>query len=153
MEREYPIPVITPMELEIALENLQWGMQPYSLDCQDVMIRQEQMAQKRKESNGGSEMNEVTDDDNSVDSDAPYYSMVTGRYESRKQRGSNNQDLDLAALPGQGQVTEYKSEAANFLRQREYQGLETMVGQTEVKPAVLGMRGIASDYRDEENTN
>merc|ERR1712176_771304 len=87
MEREYPIPVITPMELEIALENLQWGMQPYSLDCQDVMIRQEQMAQKRKESNGGSEMNEVTDDDNSVDSDAPYYSMVTGRYESRKQRG------------------------------------------------------------------
>jgi len=153
MEREYPIPVITPMELEIALENLQWGMQPYSLDCQDVMIRQEQMAQKRKESNGGSEMNEVTDDDNSVDSDAPYYSMVTGRYESRKQRGSNNHDLDLAALPGQGQVTEYKSEAANFLRQREYQGLETMVGQTEVKPAVLGMRGIASDYRDEENTN
>ena len=167
MEREYPIPVITPMELEIAMENLQWGMQPYSLDCQDVLIRQEEeemrkqgeREQQQLGSNGaGAINNEVTDvdnddndnDDNSVDSDAPYFSMVTGRYESRKQKGSRNDDLDLAALPGKGQVTEYKSEAANFLRQREYQGLESMMGQTEVKAAVLGMRGIASDYRNDE---
>lgn len=164
MEREYPIPVITPMELEIAMENLQWGMQPYSLDCQDVMIRQEEEEMRKKRereqqqgSNGaGTNNNEVTDVDNddndndSDDSDAPYFSMVTGRYESRKQKGSRNDDLDLAALPGKGQVTEYKSEAANFLKQREYQGLESMVGQTEVKAAVLGMRGIASDYRNDE---
>lgn len=171
MEREYPIPVITPMELEIAMENLQWGMQPYSLDCQDVMIRQEEEEERKQREreqqlqlgSSGANNNEATDFDNddnnddndneSVDSDAPYFSMVTGRYESRKQKGSRNDDLDLAALPGKGQVAEYKSEAANFLRQREYQGLESMVGQTEVKAAVLGMRGIASDYRNDETAS
>ncbi len=139
-EREYPIPVITPMELEIALDHKQWGMQAYSLDCQDVMmIRQPD--------------DEKSNDEDSVDSDAPYFSMVTGKYESRKQKGSNQHDIDLQALPGKGQVTEYKSEAANFLRQREYQGLESKMGQTEVKTAVLGMRGIASEYRPESNDN
>lgn len=156
-EREYPIPVITPMELEIALENLQWGMQAYSLDCQDVKLRLEEEERARNERLGAGSggANEVTDNDDgdaeSVDSDAPYFSMVTGKYESRKQKGHRNDDLDLQALPGKGQVTEYKSEASNFLRQREYQGLESKVGQTEVKVAVQGMRGIASDYRNEPN--
>lgn len=144
-EREYPIPVITPMELEIALDKMQWGMQTYSLDCQDFMLRRAEEASKEKEENGAG-------DEDSIDSDAPYFSMVTGRYESRKQKGSREHDIDLQALPGKGQVTEYKSEAANFLRQREYQGLESKVGQTEVKAAVLGMRGIASDYRAETNS-
>lgn len=144
-EREYPIPVITPMELEIALDKMQWGMQTYSLDCQDFMLRRAEEANKEKEENGAG-------DEDSIDSDAPYFSMVTGRYESRKQKGSREHDIDLQALPGKGQVTEYKSEAANFLRQREYQGLESKVGQTEVKAAVLGMRGIASDYRAESNS-
>ncbi|VEU36802.1 unnamed protein product [Pseudo-nitzschia multistriata] len=152
-EREYPIPVITPMELEIALENLQWGMQPYSLDCQDVMIRLgEERQQKQLDAMGGNTDGENANDNCSVeneydndDSDAPYFSMITGRYESRKSKTSSN-DLDLRALPGQGQVTEYKSEAANFLKQREYQGLESKVGETEAKAAVLGMRGIASGY-------
>eukprot|EP00536_Pseudo-nitzschia_multiseries_P008488 jgi/Psemu1/198282/e_gw1.216.45.1 len=136
-EREYPIPVITPMELEIALENLQWGMQAYSLDCQDVMLRNDTAEEN-------ADTNDNDDDDLNDDSDAPYFSMITGRYESRKSKKSSN-DLDLKALPGQ-EVTEYKSEAANFLKQREYQGLESKVGQTEAKAAVLGMRGIASDY-------
>ena len=162
MEREYPIPVITPMELEIALENLQWGMQSYSLDCQDVMVRLAE--EDRKRTDPASVTDDDDDDDNggggggdddsiSVDSDAPYFSMVTGRYESRKHRGSSSrQDLDLAALPGRGQVTEYRSEAANFLKQREYQGLESLLGETEVKAAVPGMRGIASDYRKDANS-
>mmetsp|Transcript_17283 Transcript_17283/g.37851 ORF Transcript_17283/g.37851 Transcript_17283/m.37851 type:complete len:375 (-) Transcript_17283:130-1254(-) len=161
-EREYPIPVVTPMELEIALENLQWGMQAYSLDCQDVMIRLEEQERQKKlgacSGNDGENSNakdsrnaENNDDDDenhyNDDSDAPYFSMITGRYESRKSKASSD-DLNLAALPGRGQVTEYKSEAANFLKQREYQGLESKVGQTEAKAAVLGMRGIASDYNN-----
>jgi len=151
MEREYPIPVITPMELEIALENLQWGMQAYSLDCQDVMLRLEEERRETLGALGGGsndnteENSNNNNDDINDDSDAPYFSMITGRYESRKSKTSSN-DLDLKALPGQGQVTEYKSEAANFLKQREYQGLESKMGQTEAKAAVLGMRGIASDY-------
>lgn len=94
------------------------------------------------------ELVDAEDDDDNVDDDAPYFSLVTGGYVSQKNPHSimKTEDLDLAHLPGQGQVTEYNSEAANFLKQREYQGLETLVGQTEAKAAVPGLSGIASNY-------
>jgi diphthamide biosynthesis protein 2 len=135
-ERDYPVPVITPMELEIALGTLQWGAQPYSLDCQDVMIRTLQYKNE--------EIKKSTEED----VDAPYFSLVTGGYMSKNcpTRATESKDLDLKNLPGQGQVMEYKSEAANFLRQREYQGLQSKVGQTEVKAAIPGLNGIASNY-------
>jgi diphthamide biosynthesis protein 2 len=141
-EREYPVPVITPMELEIALGNLSWGEQAYSLDCQDVMIRQQEVQLRGGESSAGGEHED--DDDND---DAPYFSLVTGGYVSKTSATIGcNADLDLQNLPGQGQVMEYKSEAANFLKQREFQGLQSMVGETEAKPASEGLTGIASDY-------
>jgi diphthamide biosynthesis protein 2 len=134
-EREYAVPVITPMELEIALGNLEWGAQPYSLDCQDVLSRSNNSSQSRRK-----------DSEESDDDDAPYFSLVTGGYVSQNVAAAAHVDLDLQNLPGQGQVTEYKSEAANFLKQREYHGLESMVGQTEAKAAVTGLSGIASNY-------
>jgi hypothetical protein len=54
--------------------------------------------------------------------------------------------LELESLPGNGQVAPYKSETAVFLKQREYQRLETLAGKTEAKAAISGQRGIASDY-------
>ncbi|KAG7373078.1 DPH2: diphthamide biosynthesis protein 2 [Nitzschia inconspicua] len=134
-ERDYPVPVITPMELEIALGNLEWGTEPYSLDCQDILRRVRQSIDN--DENGEKE-----------DTDAPYFSLVTGRYESKNVPSGLAKDecLNLLHLPGQGQIMEYKSEAANFLKQREYHGLETMVGQTEAKAAVRGLSGIASNY-------
>ncbi|KAG7339318.1 DPH2: diphthamide biosynthesis protein 2 [Nitzschia inconspicua] len=134
-ERDYPVPVITPMELDIALGNLEWGTEPYSLDCQDILRRVRQSIDN--DENGENE-----------DTDAPYYSLVTGRYESKKVPSGVAKDecLNLQHLPGQGQIMEYKSEAANFLKQREYHGLDTMVGQTEAKAAVRGLSGIASNY-------
>jgi diphthamide biosynthesis protein 2 len=126
-EREYHVPVITPLELEIALDNMRWGAQSYSLDCQDVL---EYMPN-----------NEKTEEE---DEDAPYFSLVTGKYTQRST--SEATPMDLENLPGKGQVTAYKSEAANFLKKREYQGLTTMAGETDAKAAIQGQRGIASDY-------
>jgi diphthamide biosynthesis protein 2 len=126
-EREYHVPVITPLELEIALDNMTWGAQSYSLDCQDVL---EYMPN-----------NEKTEEE---DDDAPYFSLVTGKYTQRST--SRDTPMDLENLPGRGQVTAYKSEAANFLKKREYQGLTTMAGETDAKAAIQGQRGIASDY-------
>lgn len=157
-EREYPVPVITPMELEMALDAsraVQWGTLAYSLDCQDVMIRQQQHSNG---TTGAIKDQDVIQDgdegmDNDDDTDAPYFSLVTGMYVSKQATSSasvtttnNNNDLDLSNLPGKGQVTEYKSEAAIFLKQREYQGLQSLVGQTEAKAAVQGLTGIASGY-------
>jgi len=149
-EREYPVPVITPMELEIALGNLEWGAQAYSLDCQDVMIRQKDQKEETLDNDKSGDPNDREDSgEGDDDEDAPYFSLVTGKYVSKSNptTAAASRDLDLKNLPGQGQVMEYKSEAANFLKQREYQGLESMVGQTEAKPAVQGLTGIASDYR------
>jgi diphthamide biosynthesis protein 2 len=131
-EREYHVPVITPLELEIALDNLTWGAQSYTLDCQDVL---DFIPQEKKANDGESD----------EDDDAPYFSLVTGKYTQRN-TSSSFTPMDLENLPGRGQVTEYKSEAANFLKQREYQGLATMAGQTKAKAAVPGQRGIASNY-------
>jgi diphthamide biosynthesis protein 2 len=128
-EREYPVPVITPLELDIALGNLTWGAQAYSLDCQDVL---------------GYSSTDKAEMESDVDGDAPYFSLATGKYV--KPTGTSEAPLELEHLPGKGQVTAYKSEAADFLKQREYQGLSTLAGQTEVKAAVVGQRGIASDY-------
>jgi diphthamide biosynthesis protein 2 len=141
-DREYHVPVITPLELDIALGNLTWGAQAYSLDCQDVLQynnnhHDHNVEAGEQESNG--------DDDE--DEDAPYFSLVTGQYVQRTTTSSAAAaPLDLEQLPGKGQMAAYKSEAADFLKQREYQGLATLAGQTEPKPAVAGQRGIASDY-------
>jgi diphthamide biosynthesis protein 2 len=131
-EREYPTPVITPLELDVALGNLEWGAQAYSLDCLDVLQYVHPPLNK----------NSTENDD---DDDAPYFSLVSGKY-VQKSSTLAQEDLDLEQLPGKGQVTAYKSEAANFLKHREYQGLNTLAGQTEAKAAVVGQRGIASDY-------
>jgi hypothetical protein len=130
-EREYHLPVITPLELDIALGNLTWGAQSYSLDCQDVLGYR------------STDKAEMESDD---DDDAPYFSLVTGKYVKPAGTKTSEAPLELEHLPGKGQVTAYKSEAADFLKQREYQGLSTLAGQTEVKAAVVGQRGIASDY-------
>jgi hypothetical protein len=49
-------------------------------------------------------------------------------------------------MPGAGQMTEYKSEAAEYWKKREYKGLEANIGKDEAKPAILGQTGIASNY-------
>lgn len=133
-ERDYPIPVITPLELDVALGNAEWGSQPYSLDCQDAL----------RSLVAGTVTKATEEGDSDVDADAPYFSLVTGKYVQKASKTAD--EVDLTILPGQGQVTAYNSEAAKFLSKREFQGLETQAGQTEAKAAVVGQRGIASDY-------
>merc|ERR1719253_46577 len=78
-----------------------------------------------------------------------FFSMISGKYEQPKALATKSlHNLDLEALPGQGKLTEYKSEAAEFLKKREYRGLEADVGGTEAKAAVRGQVGIASKYAE-----
>jgi len=161
MEREeMVVPVLTPLELDVALGFREWDGR-YSCDfgdlirwdeedgvvvedgygddddddgeCDDLVAKE---AEKKNDGNG-------SDDDDDTD-DEPFFSMISGKYEqSRTTKHSKN---DLRALPGQGKMVEYRSEAAEFLKRREYQGLEANVGETEAKAAVLGQVGIASNY-------
>ena len=89
----------------------------------------------------------------SSDDDQPFFSMVSGTYESRPKFVEPNSHINLNIDNGpppqnylQSQITEYRSEAANFLKKREYQGLKAKIGESQVMPAVKGKTGIASDY-------
>merc|ERR1712166_1550694 len=159
-------PVITPYELQISLGIKEWGggsnsnthnieqqgqqQEIYSLNCQDIIvdtntngggggIEQQHQDDNINNSNG--------DDDNNIndDSDAPYFSMITGKYVSSSRKNTTT-SLDLINLPGKGQVMEYNSTASEFLKKREYQGLKSNIGKTNIEIATKGLNGIASDY-------
>lgn len=92
------------------------------------------------------------------DNDRPFFSLVTGTYKTNPGVSRGNAVLGAGEVPGVGggegalvgiadrSLVEWTSPAADFLGQREYQGLEALVGQTEAKPATEGQSGIASDY-------
>lgn len=97
------------------------------------------------------------DSDEEASDDRPFFSLVTGTYKSNpgvsRARtaigvGDAGGEAQNGALVGIGDrsLVEWSSPAAQFLGQREYQGLEALVGQTEAKAATDGQSGIASDY-------
>lgn len=149
-EREdYATPVITPMELEIALGKLNWAEQPYSLDCQDVL----------RSAGGNTTSNGTSDDEGDSDDDTPYFSLAAGKLMQKQRRIPKNEMENTASneepnATKDGTIIKYESMAANFLNTREYKGLETLTGATEAKPAVQGLVGIASQYKTHgDNTN
>jgi len=120
-DREFHVPVVTPFELVVALGLRDWdGFWSASTSVGDWC-------------GGGPE----------EEDDAPYYSIVSGQYETKITPLVTTQEG-----VGQGQIVEYKSEGAEFLKQREYRGLGTV--QTDevkvVSKAIEGQVGIASDY-------
>ena len=132
---DYATPILTPLEVAMALGCVEWGSLPYSLDARDFL--KETMDAVEQEAS-------LNDNDTDNEDDAPYYNPVTGRFESALRKDDTT--IDLKALPGKGQITTYQSAAADFLRQRTYQGLSVDAGETKVQAAVEGQQGIASDY-------
>lgn len=159
MERdEMLVPVLTPMELDVALGYREWDGR-YSCDFGDLIRWDEDdgIAEDDLDSCDMDALDQTTkyhvgggdDESSSSNEDQPFFSMISGKYEQSRAAAMN--DTNLQSLPGKGQMIEYSSEAAEFLKKREYQGLEANVGQTEAKAAVLGQVGIASDYGENSN--
>ncbi|KAL3806927.1 hypothetical protein ACHAXA_006642 [Cyclostephanos tholiformis] len=173
MEREeMSVPVLTPLELDVALGFREWDGR-YSCDFGDLIRWNvaDGIVMKDDGHHGGvddnvshcnndellglknSEQRKDEECHNSSDDDEPFFSIISGKYEqsnafntSKQNARMSHSSINLEVLPGQGKLIEYRSEAAEFLKKREYRGLEAKVGETVVKAAVLGMAGIASDY-------
>ncbi|KAL9186300.1 hypothetical protein ACHAXT_005538 [Thalassiosira profunda] len=151
MEREEMLmPVLTPLELDVALGFREWDGR-YSCDFGDVMrwdkedgIVDGEEGVCGAQDGGINPLGVAGNVEEGSSDDEPFFSMISGKYEQSKTISKTKQDLE--ALPGQGKLIEYRSEAAEFLKQREYRGLEANVGETEVKAAVKGQVGIASNY-------
>ena len=147
-ERDFHVPVIAPTELDIVLGEKAWsGSDSCNTDFNEYLRENE--IYSNHDANVGIE--DETDDiknaddcEEIVEDDEPFFSMITGTYMS-KPTPKQSQLYELNDK-NETQMVEYKSEAAEFLRNREYKGLEAKIGQTEVRAAIEGQTGIASDY-------
>jgi diphthamide biosynthesis protein 2 len=177
LDREVAVPVLTPLEMATALDCVEWNTcRPnrqsaestecnagYSVDWNDFLAvaREATTTQNsrtsgpestiRNEAGASDGVHEAEVNHEEDDDDAPYFSLVTGKYESRhapRAARPADQPEDLALLPGQGVLTKHVSTAAEALRRREFQGLRPEVGSTAIHVATAGQKGIASNYGD-----
>ncbi len=161
---EYHAPIITPLELQMALGNVEWGATPYSLDDRDYLATVQS-------TNGVADQEEHYHEEDE-DEDAPYFSLVTVTYRSKKHATiSNTATVSSTIAPQstisesttalstldssntsqqQQQLVEFSSPAALFLQHRDYRGLEPQWGETPIQPAILGRAGIASNYGEQQ---
>lgn len=154
-ERDFHVPIITPMELEIALGEKEWrGPEACVTDFNDFLDNADHHVKDNSDEDhlgiqydGSLKVGDDFDGRNSGDSDdEPYYSVITGTYVSKPLSSHKSNNNYFPSDPTFNQITEYKSEAAEYWKKREYKGLEANIGKDEAAPAVMGQTGIASDY-------
>lgn len=145
--KEFLRPIITPFELEVALQAEGTWSGQYVLDFEKLLAGD-------SENGLGSAI-----EDNGGDLDQPTFSLVTGKYRQAKRYGSGDNKTSTegisAALTLRNQDDALSkladSAAALFLRSRSYQGLEAKIGED--SPSVLeqGRSGIARGYSDDHS--
>jgi diphthamide biosynthesis protein 2 len=157
--RDFHVPIVTPLELQIALGLREWtGF--YSTELTDVQLHTtaEQQSQQQQQRSALQHIAVVaepddTDDNSNDDADAPYFSLISGGYRNRP----NVLPVAAPAITAtaatahsdnssNGVLSKFVSPAAEFLKAQEYQGLSRRIGESEVHAAVQGATGIASDY-------
>ncbi|EKM51131.1 uncharacterized protein PHACADRAFT_177826 [Phanerochaete carnosa HHB-10118-sp] len=144
--KEFLRPIITPYELEVALQPEPLWTGQYVLDFEKLALGEADRSD--------AERPEVSDED----VDRPMFSLVTGTYRQAKRYGGphpegpdgNDEDSPLAlVLRNQENALSVLSgsAASQFLQSRTYRGLETRVGED--APSVLeqGRSGIARGYQ------
>jgi len=143
--KDFLRPIVTPYELEIALQTRPSWTGRYVLDFEKLL------AEQRDRGEGGSSGSE------GEDADQPVFSLVTGKYRQAKRYGGTNgaaeaQTSDSAVIlrnQANAVATLSDSAAGQFLQNRTYRGLETRDGEDEPSVLEQGRSGIARGYQDD----
>ncbi|KAL6303602.1 diphthamide biosynthesis protein [Sparassis latifolia] len=148
--KEFLRPIITPFELEVALQTRTNWTGRYVLDFDRLLAVQQSYPE-------ASEQSAETEEE---DPDQPIFSPVTGTYRHAKRYGAAGRTTDVedgagvdsaVVLRNQGNTvaTLTDSAAAQYLQNRTFRGLEVNNGQD--APSVLeqGRSGIAKGYQDD----
>ncbi|KAJ7485139.1 putative diphthamide synthesis protein-domain-containing protein [Mycena galericulata] len=138
--RDFLRPIITPYELEVALQAKQSWTGRYVLDFGKLLE-----AAPNSQSDADSD-----------DPDQPVFSLITGKYRHAKRFGAPEKGKETAE-PSSSVILRNQdtavaladSAAAQFLQARSFRGLEARVGED--APSVLeqGRSGIARGYTDD----
>ncbi|KIL58577.1 hypothetical protein M378DRAFT_170393 [Amanita muscaria Koide BX008] len=144
-------PIVTPYELEIALQATQSWTGRYVLDFNQVLA----------ESKDG-EAKEDTGEDGPEDPERPMFSLVTGTYRHVKKYGAETGDANRAPADEtavilrnqEGQLTStlQNNAAAQFLQNRIYRGLDPRIEQDLPGILELGRSGVARGYNDDHKS-
>ncbi|KAF9467555.1 putative diphthamide synthesis protein-domain-containing protein [Collybia nuda] len=146
--KDFLRPIVTPYELEIALQAEQSWTGRYVLSFEQLLV---ESGQKPSHDNAPSQ-----EEQEEVDPDQPIFSLVTGTYRHAKRYGGDpslegpKNNSSAIVLRNQDNVVALKDSAAGeFLLARTYQGLEARIGED--APSVLeqGRSGIARGYQDD----
>jgi len=144
--KDFLRPIVTPFELQLALQPAPTWTGEYVLDFEQVLARREPP------------QHEDGEDVEDGDIDRPAFSLVTGKYRHAKRYGVDEpkpaqkpSSSSAVILRDQnGTVSTLRDSAAGeFLQSRTFRGLETRAGLD--PPGVLqqGRSGIARGYGDD----
>ncbi|KAJ3764206.1 putative diphthamide synthesis protein-domain-containing protein [Lentinula raphanica] len=150
--KDFYRPIITPYELEVALQAEQSWTGKYILDFQKLL------AEYGGDRNAVSADDDVGDD---RDEESPVFSLVTGKYRHAKRFGpatTSDESSTMSTSTSASALVERSKEnalsllsnsaAGQYLQSRTYQGLDPRLGQDAPSALEQGRTGIARGYGD-----
>ncbi|PCH34780.1 diphthamide biosynthesis protein [Wolfiporia cocos MD-104 SS10] len=150
--KDFLRPIVTPYELEVALQAEQSWSGRYVLDFDKLL------AEHRQRPDGTSSSVLSYHEQENEDIDQPVFSLVTGKYRHAKRYGAESQsdivgEVDSSAMVLRNQnnvvATLADSAAGEFLQTRTFRGLETRIGEDAPSLLEQGRSGIARGYQDD----
>ncbi|KAL2913788.1 Diphthamide biosynthesis protein 2 [Polyrhizophydium stewartii] len=155
--RDFLKPVITPHELQVALDrDAEWDASKYELDLVSIDRHLTKVIDRTLERNA--ERGRGGDDEDASDDDEPHFSLITGTYKQHRKfvtvvssdgAGQPVPDGTVATRSLDSTVSRFvaTSAAAEFLNEkRTFRGLEVRMGETSIADVQEGRRGIARGY-------
>ncbi|KAJ4490628.1 putative diphthamide synthesis protein-domain-containing protein [Lentinula aciculospora] len=148
--KDFYRPIITPYELEVALQAEQSWTGKYILDFEELLAEYDLDDRAEAVSpvqNKGEDKNE----------DSPVFSLVTGKYRHAKRFGPTTNEPNVSSSSSSSLALVQRSQdntltllndsaAGQFLQSRTYQGLEPRLGQDAPSALEQGRSGIARGY-------
>ncbi len=138
--RKFMQPVVTPLELELALNPARKWTGRLPTDFQDILPGQREFVEMPQNMGEDEEVADV--------------SLITGKVRSlrsREEGPDSAEESSASALMAQETSVSVLHErgGGDFLAGRSWKGLEQKLGETEVTKAVKGQSGIAMGYQGE----
>ncbi|KAI9292716.1 diphthamide biosynthesis protein, partial [Neoconidiobolus thromboides FSU 785] len=149
--KEFFKPIVTPFELELALDSrLEWNG-TYSTEFEAIFNSKEKNEETKEDENGDGDEN-INDEDE----DKPHFSLITGKFVAPRRHiniamDNETNSSSLTTVNSERQISQMMgSTAGEYLANRSFRGLEMNLENNKVEKATEGKMGIAKGYSNEK---